>query len=365
MARSATSNTETVWFLVGPFDAADPVRYLPIHVLPFTVGRRQELSLTLPWQTISGLHAEFNEREGCLAVRDLKSTNGTYVNGRRVTGEVAIGEDDLVQFANHVFRVRRQAVETNGRTVQDNVCDRALALVQFDKLMSERAVTPFFQPIVALADGRTVGYEILSRSPLFGLETPAEMFRIAAQLNVEVELSSMLRLEGIQAALAIPDAPHLFVNTHPLELARPDLIASLQAARDIDPRRQITLEIHEAAVASPRQMGELRTCLKDLDIGLAYDDFGAGHARLNELAEVPPDYLKFDMSLVRGIHTAAPQRLQMLGTLVQMARDLGVVALAEGIECREEGEACRDLGFELGQGFFYGRPAPARTYVAL
>ncbi len=85
-------------------------------------------------------------------LRDLGSTNGTYVNGQRITAPVALHEDDLVQFANMAFRVRQQAAARQSHTVQENACDRALALVQFDKLMAEHAVTPFFQPIVSMAD---------------------------------------------------------------------------------------------------------------------------------------------------------------------------------------------------------------------
>ena len=95
-----------------------------------------------------------------------------------------------------------------------------------------------------------------------------------------------------------------------------------------------------------------------MKIGLAYDDFGAGQSRLNELAQCPPDYLKFDMSLMRGIDAASPQRQRLLATLVKMVRDLGIHSVAEGVETPAEADACRQMGFDLGQGFFYGRPAP-------
>ena len=88
---------------------------------------------------------------------------------------------------------------------------------------------------------------------------------------------------------------------------------------------------------------------------------GAGQARLIELVEVCPDFLKFDMSLIRDIDKAGPQRQQMISTLVRMALDLEVVPLAEGIETESEAETCEQLGFELGQGFFFGRPLPVRN----
>ncbi len=77
---------------------------------------------------------------------DRKSTNGTYVNGQRVTQSILIGEDDLIQFADIAFRVRKEQQATNARTVSEDVCDRALALVQFDRMMENRLVTPYFSP---------------------------------------------------------------------------------------------------------------------------------------------------------------------------------------------------------------------------
>jgi EAL domain-containing protein (putative c-di-GMP-specific phosphodiesterase class I) len=120
------------------------------------------------------------------------------------------------------------------------------------------------------------------------------------------------------------------------------------------------LEIHETAVTDPVKMAEMRAHLAALKISLAYDDFGSGQSRLNELIESPPDYLKFDMSLIRDIDSATPQRQQILATLVQMVRSLGIVPLAEGVETEGESATCLQMGFELGQGYLYGKPSAAR-----
>jgi EAL domain-containing protein (putative c-di-GMP-specific phosphodiesterase class I) len=204
---------------------------------------------------------------------------------------------------------------------------------------------------------RTVGYECLGRSRLFGLQTPAEMFSTASQLNLEAELSRVLRRQGLEVARRFPSDMNLFVNTHPAELAEGGLLESLREIRNADPDRMITLEIHEAAVTSPDQILELRAVLKDLDMGLAFDDFGAGQARLLELGEVRPDYLKFDMKLVQGIDRAPPSRQQVVAALVQMVNDLGTQPLAEGVEQPGTHKTLCQMGFKLGQGYYYGRPA--------
>jgi EAL domain-containing protein (putative c-di-GMP-specific phosphodiesterase class I) len=147
-------------------------------------------------------------------------------------------------------------------------------------------------------------------------------------------------------------------------MEEPDvLVMSLQELRESHPHRSMVLEIHEAAVTSSTAMRDLKKALSDLDIQLAYDDFGEGQARLGELVDVPPDYLKFDLKFVRGIEHASPDQRNMLQALVHMARSMGVAPLAEGVETPEADQACRELGFTFGQGFHYGRPATASRYL--
>ena len=357
---STARHTETVWFLSGQTTNQETVRHIPVHTFPFRIGRRSDVGLQLDYPTISGLHAEFLEQEEQLLLRDLNSTNGTFVNGNQIHGTIVLQQNDLVQFADIPFRVRRQTSAGHGLTVATKVCDYALALVQFDKLMSNRAVIPYYQPIINLRDGRTIGYEILGRSDVYGLETPDAMFQAASQLDLQVELSRMFRWEGVRQVADVKDPPHVFVNTHPLELQDPGFIASLKDLRTVSPRQSITLEIHESSVTDVEAMRRLRTALDDLGMKLAYDDFGSGQDRLVQLFDVRPDYLKFDMDLIRDIDKASPSRQKMLETLVRMVADLEIAPLAEGVETAGEDVLCHQLGFELAQGFYYGKPAPSR-----
>lgn len=96
-----------------------------------------------------------------------------------------------------------------------------------------------------------------------------------------------------------------------------------------------------------------------LGIRFAYDDFGAGQARLLELADVPAHFVKFDRSLIRGIHMASERKRQVVRDLVQMVLATGSVPLAEGVEDEEEAQACVEMGFVLIQGYLTGRPIPA------
>ena len=359
-AIAENTRRQCIWFLTGQLAADEPVRHVAINREKFLIGRRPTLNLCLPCRTVSSIHAEIVNTESSLSLLDLGSTNGTFVNGRRILESILLKEDDIVQFGDVALRVRKQSAQINTRTAREDVFDQALALVHFDELMAQQNVVPYFQPIVQLSDGHTVAHEVLGRSHVDGLETPHAMFRAAARLNLEVELSRMFRWKGIQAAAAFPDtSAAIFVNTHPLELDDPALYESMKSIRKLNTTHKITLEIHERAVTNPTKMAELRAVLNDLDIRLAYDDFGAGQARLNDLCEVPPDYIKFDISLIRNIHLVSSRRQNMIATLVQMVSELEVIPLAEGIESEAESRVCTQLGFELAQGFYFGRPRPA------
>ena len=224
-------------------------------------------------------------------------------------------------------------------------------------MLSQEAVVPYFQPIVTLHKTCTIGYEVLLRCFFDGLPSnPGKLFKIAANLGCEIQLSEVIRKKGVSIGRALPPEYILFFNTEPREIFQKNLIKSLHEMRRADSRRAIVLEIHEKAVTDIESIKRLRSILDELDMGLAYDDFGAGQSRLIELSEVPPDYLKFDISLIRNIHTASQRKHQMVERLVKMSRDLGIRPLAEGIESQQELDVCIQLGFTYAQGFFFGKP---------
>ncbi len=82
------------------------------------------------------------------------------------------------------------------------------------------------------------------------------------------------------------------------------------------------------------------------------------------LTKVCPDIVKFDIDLIRGIHLAPPAQQRMLASLVRMVRELGIIALAECVECEEEHAFCCESGFEMAQGHFYGKPAPIKSTLS-
>jgi EAL domain-containing protein (putative c-di-GMP-specific phosphodiesterase class I) len=357
---------DRVWLLES-HDDTGALRRMPIQLLPFRIGRLPGLELVLPSQVVSKTHAELFESDGVLYVRDLHSTNGTFVNRQPVT-EAPIREGDILHFADFEFRLGCQhasAYADADRPATLAAGMRALprgfisGTRELDELIEQEAASVVLQPIVRLPGDTIVAYEVLGRGGHPDLpQTPDALFAIAAVIGAETRLSRLFRRKTVELLKRYPNLPSLFLNTHPAELLLPHLIESIEELRAAAPSVDLIVEIHEGALAQPGFMSGLRGRLAEINVGLAYDDFGAGQARLLELAEAPPSFLKFDRRFVSGIDQAPPSRRRLVASLVAAARELLVKTIAEGVETEAEAEVCRRAGFTHAQGFYFGTPRP-------
>jgi EAL domain-containing protein (putative c-di-GMP-specific phosphodiesterase class I) len=356
------------WYLESLVEGGRQLRRIAVQPLPFRVGRLPHLALTLASESVSKEHCELFLRGGALHVRDLGSKNGTFVNSERI-GETTLREGDILHFAQVEFRLGWQEIdggdEAGVEPATVSLGDLKLpdqfveGTRDLPELLRERRVAMVFQPIVSLPSGTLAGYEALGRGRHPRLpEAPLDLFRIAAGVGAEAELSQLFRETALELVRGRDRIPALFLNVHPAELEKPVLIPAVIEARARLPQLRLTLEVHEGALADLESVERLSTQLRRAGVGIAYDDFGAGQARLLELAQVPPHYLKFDMSFVRGIDAAPASRQRLLTSLVSVARDLLVYTVAEGVETAAEADVCMRVGFTHAQGFFFGRPRP-------
>ncbi len=325
---------------------------IPIEHSPFVIGRREGSSLHLAAEGVSRKHAEIMETRDGWRIKDCKSTNGTFVNGRRLIDNQILNHGDYITIGEIRFDVMGQT--------DDSYCTMIINpdAENFEQMLDQKAVVPHFQPMVSLSGGDLAGYEVLGRIAHDGLpNSPVQLFQISRQLGRQIELSEMFRNTALEYAAQIGVKELILFNTLPEEMNLERLGRSLKKLRKSVPDLKLGMELHENTITDVKMMKKLKSMLNDLDMLLVYDDFGAGQSRLIELIDSVPDIVKFDMALIQNIQKRSEISRSIVTSLVKMAHDAGIRTVAEGIDSREEAATCRDIGFELAQGYYFGRPA--------
>ena len=348
-----------------------PPHRVALDPLPFRVGRSPQAHLVIASGQVSKDHAEIYRVGEQFCLRDLNSTNGTFVNGQRVH-EAFLVNGDIVHFAHQEFRFL-EGGEATLRVPEAPITEVARSGVpeslirggeHLRDMLRQHCVRITFQPVVRLDTARPVGYEALGRGTHSDLSIhPSHLFKLAARCGLEMELSRLFREAAVEEAARLPDDSLIFLNSHPKELDDANLLPALDALRaKMTGGRRIVLEVHEDAVADSAKLSRLREQVKARGMLLAYDDFGSGQARLAELVAAPPDFVKLDMRLVRGIHRDGA-RQNLVQAINRLTREFAVQVVAEGIETQEEAAVCLRLGCHFGQGFLFGAPQDAGVFI--
>ena len=362
---------EKQWSLVSIGTDGSHVDFV-IRQLPCRIGRSRENDLTIANLGLSRIHAVINrDISGHLRLTDDNSTNGTFVNRRRIDGYCLLSDNDVIHFASAEFKLRMRLEgqsealpfdEMHTMLMPENMTlseHFAANEAEFDELIMGYGLSGAAQPIVDARTRQVVGYELLGRATHPRLPNmPIELFGLAEAIDRELDLSLAFRDFGISRFAPRILGNTLFINAHPKETFSEVFLASLERLRQASPELGIVVEIHESAVTDTTKLRTLADRLAQLNIRFAYDDFGAGQARLLELADVPAHFVKFDMSLIRDLHKASERKQQVVRDLVRMVVAAGSIPLAEGVEDEAEAQACIDMGFELMQGYLTGRPVP-------
>ena len=229
---------------------------------------------------------------------------------------------------------------------------------------------PFYQPIVTTHDRRVIGFEALVRwnHPVRGLVGPAEFLQVAEETGIIVNIDrQVLRKACQQMKLWMEErrSDHLSfisVNLSNRQLLQADVVEHIeQVIRDtgIDPRC-LKLEITENVIFDrPDAAVELLSRLRRLGLQLYIDDFGTGYSSLSYLHRLPINGLKIDRSFIRRI--GEPQENHaIIRTILTLAQDLRIDAIAEGIETEQQCAHMESLQCRLAQGYLFSRPVASR-----
>jgi EAL domain-containing protein (putative c-di-GMP-specific phosphodiesterase class I) len=219
------------------------------------------------------------------------------------------------------------------------------------------------QPIVSPATRRVVAYEALLRTRELSFRDPQELLEAAEKLELLPLVGRAVRKAAGELAQLLPAGVDLFLNVHSRDLLDEQLFSSTSPL-DAHASR-IVLELSERR--SLEDIPDARARVEELKAAgyrLALDDMGAGYAGLATFAMLKPSFVKVDTSLVRDVDSE-PMKQTLIKSIAGLSRELGIEAIAEGVETSAESQTLSALGCTLLQGYVFGRPGkpfPAVTF---
>ncbi|RKG71845.1 EAL domain-containing protein [Corallococcus terminator] len=236
-------------------------------------------------------------------------------------------------------------------------------------MLAESRLTSFFQPIVHAQDTSFVfAHEALmrGRDRDGSLVSPARMLDTAREADLLFQLDLAARTTAIREAVRHQLRTHLFINFTPTAIYDPAfcLRSTVAAIREAGiPPAHVVFEIIESdRAANAEHLRSIVDFYREAGFKVALDDLGAGYSSLNLLHQLRPEYMKLDMELVRGVH-ADPYKASIVQKLLEIACQLGIQTVAEGIETPEELSWVRRHGVDFVQGYLIAKPSAVPAQV--
>jgi EAL domain-containing protein (putative c-di-GMP-specific phosphodiesterase class I)/DNA-binding response OmpR family regulator len=264
-----------------------------------------------------------------------------------------------------VYRALRQAIAIATTKEEER---QSMLRETFQDILRKRRIRTVYQPIFDLNTMELHGHEALTRGPLeTAFESPELLFQFAGDHEAIWELEQLCIESSATHYVAHPDWK-LFINVEA------DSITALTTKKEtLEPllrlRHRVVIEVTErSAIGDIPVFREALAALREKGFQIAIDDAGSGYASLQSIAELRPNYLKVANTLVTGLHADTIKR-DVVEMLVNLAKRIDAICIAEGIETPEDLEECRRLGIPYGQGFYLGVPedvpatGPARDFV--
>jgi EAL domain-containing protein (putative c-di-GMP-specific phosphodiesterase class I)/ActR/RegA family two-component response regulator len=270
---------------------------------------------------------------------------------------------DMVARAVQLYRlarVKREALEYLNAS-PGWIGDRAGLEVCFNRAL--QTITMAYQPIVSWVERRTVGFEALVRPAHAALPHPDALINAAQRLGRAHELGRRLR-DMVAEDLAVSgELAAIFVNVHGFDLTDDRLYSRDAPLSQLANR--VVLEITERApVDGLADLGERIAHLRALGFRIALDDLGAGYSGLTMFAQLRPEIVKVDMSLIRHADSDATRK-RLVRSMLDLCGDMAIQVVCEGIETVAERDALTEIGADLFQGYLFarpGRPFPAPRF---
>jgi diguanylate cyclase (GGDEF)-like protein len=235
-------------------------------------------------------------------------------------------------------------------------------------VLTDRAVTSVYQPIVRLDDHSVAGYEALARPEGYPDGSSVEgLFAAAQRLGMVRDLDWLSRRAAVASAHVLPPGLPVFINVSAAALLDPvhgvdQMLLLLRWGRWA--AGDVVLEITERETINDlKRLRYVLAAYREHGFRIALDDVGEGHSTLEVLAVAMPEYVKIARSLTMSAER--PGSTAAIQAAVAFAGSIGTTVIAEGVETEAAAQTMAELGVELGQGWYLGPPAPASALAAV
>lgn len=282
---------------------------------------------------------------------DIAALCGVYV------GAATVFRNPKIRTERLIYRGIREAAQA-ARGAEE--WERTRKVTDLKSTIRDGAVFIEYHPIIVTATEEIYGYEALARGVRRELRSPEVLFEVAEEANMVWELSRLLRRRAVEGILSeLEDGQFLFLNIDPHDFNDPTFRNLDPAELGIPDPSRVVLEITErTAIKDYPRFQEYLAAFRKRGFRFAVDDAGSGYAGLGSIANLAPDYIKLDISLISNIDTNFLKQ-NLVETMVKFADGQGARVIAEGVERREEFETVKELGVHLTQGFLFHRPRHA------
>lgn len=279
---------------------------------------------------------------------DIAALCGIYV------GAATVFRNPKIRTERLIYRGIREAAQA-ARGAEE--WERSRKVSDLKATIREGAVFIEYHPIILNSNEEIYGYEALARGSRRELRSPEVLFEVAEEANMLWELSRLLRKRAVEGIISeLKEGQYLFLNVDPHDFNDPSFRNLDPAELGITEPGRVVLEITErTAIKDYPRFQEYLAAFRERGFKFAVDDAGSGYAGLGSIANLAPDYIKLDISLISNIDTNFLKQ-NLVETLVNFANGQGAKVIAEGVERREEFETVRDLGVHLTQGFLFHKP---------
>jgi EAL domain-containing protein (putative c-di-GMP-specific phosphodiesterase class I)/GGDEF domain-containing protein len=265
-------------------------------------------------------------------------------------GRAHVYYNPKIRLERLIYRGIREAANA-ARSIEER--ERARRVADLRSSLRDRGVYVDYHPIVVTETKEIFGYEALARGVMRSLRSPEVMFDVAAEADLVWELSRLCRSRAIEGiATRLRGNELLFLNVDPHDFSDPAFNEN-----EVEHPERVVIEITErTAIKDYPKFRERLQKFRDRGFRFAVDDAGSGYAGLGSIANLEPDFIKLDISLINAIDTNFIKQ-NLVETMVRFANDHGAMVIAEGVERAEEFETVKQLGVHLVQGFFLHRPS--------